>query len=245
MRPIVAAVGAALAAGLTSCGQNDELAGEVAEPATGSNEGEESGQPAKRRHRVLAHVREGRAVRLRRRPGGSVVATVGARTNFGSRRILPVVERRGRWGAVPVPGSTEGNVAWTRTDSRSVDTRRSPVTVRADVSERRLELRRGSRVVQRARVAVGAAGSPTPPGRYAVTDKLEGARFSEAAYGCCILALSGRQGRTPAGWTGGNQLAIHGGEPDAETAGCLRVRDEEIRRMMRRVPLGTPVYVER
>src|ERR687895_698894 len=29
-------------------------------------------------------------------------------------------------------------------------------------------------------------------------------------YGCCVIALSGRQPRIPPGWTGGARLALHG-----------------------------------
>lgn len=29
-------------------------------------------------------------------------------------------------------------------------------------------------------------------------------------YGCCVLALTGRQPNVPQGWKGGNRLAIHG-----------------------------------
>ena len=48
--------------------------------------------------------------------------------------------------------------------------------------------------------------------------------FNPTAYGCCILALSGHQDNLPAGWPGGDRLAIHGGSGigSADSAGCLR-----------------------
>jgi lipoprotein-anchoring transpeptidase ErfK/SrfK len=96
-------------------------------------------------------------------------------------------------------------------------------------------------------VAVGRPGSETPTGRFAVTDKLRGAGYGPY-YGCCILALNAHQPKLPAGWQGGNRIAIHGtnspgtiGSP--ASAGCLRAADSDLEVLMRRVPLGTPVFI--
>jgi lipoprotein-anchoring transpeptidase ErfK/SrfK len=96
-------------------------------------------------------------------------------------------------------------------------------------------------------VGVGRLDSPTPTGRFAITDKLEGASFS-AAYGCCILALSAIQPKLPRGWAGGNRVAIHGtlSATDfgrAVSAGCVHARDRDLRYLMRVAPLGTPVVI--
>ena len=92
-------------------------------------------------------------------------------------------------------------------------------------------------------VGVGRPGSPTPTGRFAVTDKLGGASYS-ASYGCCIIALSATQPNLPAGWPGGNRIAIHGGPTGgAVSAGCIHAADGDLRYLMRLVPLGTPVAI--
>ncbi len=127
--------------------------------------------------------------------------------------------------------------------------RREGYSLHADLSARRLELRRGGRRVRRITVAIGRPGSETPTGRFAVTDKLSGPRFGPY-YGCCILALNGKQPNLPAGWQGGNRLAIHGTSSPgtigaAASAGCLRAGDADLRLLMRRVPLGTPVFIRR
>jgi lipoprotein-anchoring transpeptidase ErfK/SrfK len=82
-----------------------------------------------------------------------------------------------------------------------------------------------------------------------VTDKLSGARY-RGAYGCCILALSGRQPNPPQRWRGGTRLAVHGtpgrsGAFTGASAGCVRADGRTMRLLMRRVPLGTPVFVVR
>ncbi len=118
-------------------------------------------------------------------------------------------------------------------------------SLHADLAGRSLELRYGHKLVGRWPVTVGGPGTETPPGRYGVTD---GVAFDESPYyGCCALALSGHQDHElPAGWIGGNRLAIHGTPGSvggAESLGCIRATDETMRFLFARVPLGTPVFV--
>ncbi len=116
-----------------------------------------------------------------------------------------------------------------------------------DRSERRLTLLHRGRVRARFAVAVGAPATPTPLGRFGVTDRLR-TGGAGSPYGCCVLALSGRQDDVPQGWPGGDRLAIHGtNDPSsvgrAASHGCLRASREALRTLMARVPLGTLVEV--
>jgi L,D-transpeptidase catalytic domain len=197
---------------------------------------------------LVAHIKEGHAVEVRSRPKGRILASLGSRTEFGSARALSVVrERRGRWLGVTTPQLPNGKLGWVDARSGALRYSHAPLELEIDLSRRRLVVRRADRVVRRLAVSIGRPGSPTPTGRFAVTDKLPGPRFS-SVYGCCILALSGTQPSLPAGWTGGNRLAIHG-TPDQssiggrESAGCLHARDSDLRILMRSVPLGTPVRI--
>lgn len=187
------------------------------------------------------------AVPLHDRPNGNIVGWVGVRTEFGSRRTLSVTARRGRWLAVIATERPNGRLAWIHRDSSALTLRRTAYSLHADLSARRLELRKGGRSVRRIAVGVGAPGSETPTGRFAVTDKLSGASFS-SSYGCCILALSGHQPHLPVGWRGGDRLAIHGTHSvstvgRAGSAGCLRAWDADMRALMARIPLGTPLFI--
>jgi hypothetical protein len=103
-------------------------------------------------------------------------------------------------------------------------------------------VRDGDRVVRSIRVGIGAHGTSTPTGRFAVTDKLNGAAYSPV-YGCCILALSGHQTSLPRGWTGGDRLAIHWGSLGAVSTGCLHASTADLRFLMRSVPLGAQVVI--
>jgi lipoprotein-anchoring transpeptidase ErfK/SrfK len=185
---------------------------------------------------------------LRDRPNGRVLAVVGDQTEFGSPRTFAILERRGaRWFGVHVPELPNGRLGWINARSSSVDLVLVSTRIDVDLSRRQLTLYDGGSVLRRIRVAVGGADSPTPLGRFAVTDKLSGARFS-VSYGCCILALSGHQTRLPPGWKGGDRLAIHATSDSQSigqrvSAGCLRGLDADLRYLMRVVPLGTAVVI--
>ncbi|HXV35032.1 MAG TPA: L,D-transpeptidase [Gaiellaceae bacterium] len=184
---------------------------------------------------------------VRARPGGAVVARLGRRTEFGSPTTLAVAAKRGRWLGVVTTHLPNGRLGWVDPAESAVVRSRTRVRVTIDLSARRLVVRRGDRVLRRVTVAVGRPSSPTPTGRFAVTDKLAGARFS-SSYGCCILALSAHQPNLPPGWQGGDRIAVHGtNDPGsigtAASAGCPRASDADMRYLLRTVPLGAPVFV--
>jgi hypothetical protein len=196
---------------------------------------------------LLLRVRLHQHVRLHRRPGARVVAVLGDRTQFGSRTTLTVLARRGSWAQVSV-AVLGGRRAWLRIDHH-VARRATRWELRADISERSLAVIHDGRLLHTYRVAVGARISPTPTGRFQVTDKLRGRKYG-ASYGCCILALSTDQPHPPPGWTGMARMAVHGTnvEPkvgDAVSAGCLHAHAAAMRWMMRHVPNGAPVTIVR
>ena len=197
--------------------------------------------------RLVIRPRAGEPVVVRARPRGPVVARLGARTEFGSPTTLLVAERRGRWLGVVTTHVANGRLGWVDSQAGAFATSRTRIRLTIDLSARRLVVRRGERVLRRITVGVGRPSSPTPVGRFAVTDKLPGARYGPY-YGCCILALSAHQPQLPAGWRGGDRIAVHGTDDPgsigtASSAGCPRARDADLRYLMRVVPLGAPVVV--
>jgi lipoprotein-anchoring transpeptidase ErfK/SrfK len=177
------------------------------------------------------------AVVVRARPGGAPLRRLGKRTEFGSPQTFTVVRERGQWLGVVTSTVANGRIGWV--PRSGLRYRHVPIKLEADLSRRTLTAKRGNAVLRRIRIDIGAAGSRTPVGRYAVTDKLPGARFSPV-YGCCILALSGHQGS--------RRLAIHGTPSgavpgQANSEGCLHAKTSDLRYLMRVTPLGTPVFV--
>jgi hypothetical protein len=192
----------------------------------------------------LAAMARRRGLTLRDRPGGKVIAHLRPRTAWGSPTVVWAAERRGRWLGVISTAGRNNRVAWLDAQRDRPRMWRSPYSLHADLSERTLELWRGSRVVKRIPVGIGGPNTPTPTGRFTVTDKLVPAR-SLSYYGCCLLALSGHQPHLRPGWAGGDRIAIHGGSVGgAASAGCLHAADAELKRLMKLLPIGTPVYIK-
>jgi lipoprotein-anchoring transpeptidase ErfK/SrfK len=204
--------------------------------------------PHKQEARPEGRYKTARVLRrttLRAAPGGQMVARIGRATEFGSARVLAVTGRRGGWLRVIATERKNGRSAWIR--AGAVRLGATDVSIKVDRSARRLVLRRGHHVLRRMPIAVGRPGNETPLGRFAVTDLLRTGR-TDSPYGCCALALSGHQTKLVPGWPGGDRLAIHG-TPDTETVGteaslgCMRAYTRDIKALLRRVPLGAPVFI--
>lgn len=188
-----------------------------------------------------------RATSLRSAPNGRVIAQIGRRTEWGSPRVLSIVAARGGWLGVLAPELRNGEVGWVRRNAGRIGCVRWSLHV--DLSRRLLVVRRSGTPVRKIRVGVGRPQNPTPIGRFAVTDRLRVADRG-SPYGCCVLALTGHQPRLPPGWPGGDRLAIHATtDPSsigrAVSLGCLRAQRSAMRWLIRKVPLGTPVFIHR
>lgn len=196
---------------------------------------------------VALKVTDRQLLRTRPHPEGRLVARVGRKTPYGGQVILPILKARGDWVAVTSPYRKNNKVAWTKVDQ---DAKFVAVeySIAIRVSDRSIIVRKNGKVIKRMKAAVGQVTHPTPPGRYAVTDGLIFKQKVRGPYGCCALVLSARQTKLPAGWTGGDRIAIHG-TPNknsiglAASLGCLRVGDEASRWLVRKIPPGTTVFV--
>jgi lipoprotein-anchoring transpeptidase ErfK/SrfK len=184
---------------------------------------------------------------LRTAPGGRRVARLTKRTEWGSPRVLATLEQKNGWLKVIATQLPNGRYGWIPMSAAQLVA--NPWAVTADLSARRVTVKKNGRVVRRFRVAVGKPSTPTPSGRFAVTDKLE-LMGGSAAYGCCALALSGHQPHISQGWRGGDRIAIHGTRQahtigTAASFGCLRARDRDALWIVKNVFLGTVVELRR
>jgi lipoprotein-anchoring transpeptidase ErfK/SrfK len=261
---LVGAVASVLLAGagagaLAGCGADDEppattpsvaqtqpptgtLGATTTTPDAGDGTSAQQAREARLRPPLAFHVR--RRAQLRAAPGGRVVATIKTKTEFKSPTILAVAGRKPGWVLVRT-SVAKHHVGWLPTGSGVLFSQ--PRTIVVDLSKRTLTVFHRGRAASTFRVAIGTPSTPTPRGKFAVTDRLT---TGDAAgpYGCCILALNGRQSKIAQGWGGGDRIAIHA-TPATWTIGkrvshgCVRGTNKALRRLMRQVRLGTPVTI--
>ena len=151
---------------------------------------------------------------------------------------------RPAWYRVRLPRKPNGVVGWVRAEDVEVLPVRTRIVV--DLSDRRVTLYRSGRRVLTPQAAIGSSATPTPTGSYYVNQRLVPADptgpFGPGAIG--ISAFS----EVLTGWTQGGPIAIHGtNRPDligqAVSNGCIRVRNDVLRRLFAAAISGTPVLV--
>jgi lipoprotein-anchoring transpeptidase ErfK/SrfK len=108
-----------------------------------------------------------------------------------------------------------------------------------------LTLLRNGRAVFRAPVGIGRAATPTPAGAFYVRDRLT--RYASPFYGPVAFGTSA-QSATLTDWPAGGYVGIHGTNqpglvPGRISHGCIRLRNGDIARLARLLPVGTPLQI--
>jgi hypothetical protein len=194
---------------------------------------------------AVLYVRDHHHVRLMSaRGGGRLVSDLSSHTAFGSRTTLAVVGVHGKWAQVITADLPNGQFAWVKLDRRRLGDYATYSRIDVNLSSRRATLYVDGKPKRSFSVSVGAPGTDTPVGRFAVTDTFT--RLDSPSYGCCALALTASQPYLPSGWLGGNRIAIHGTyDPlgEAISHGCIHAANPEVRYLVAHVPIGSPVEV--
>jgi hypothetical protein len=153
--------------------------------------------------------------------------------------------RRGVWIRVRLATLPNGRTGWVQ---RRVLSDWKEVRTRLVVDRRRLTatLYRRGRVVFRAPVGIGLPRWPTPRGEFYIRNQLYG--FGNPVYGPIAFGTSARSA-VLTDWPGGGFIGIHGTNqpgllPGRVSHGCIRMRNGDILRLARMMPVGTPLTVK-
>lgn len=169
----------------------------------------------------------------------------------GNPVVLQILERTVAadgtgWLRVLLPSRPNGSTGWIREANTIVST--DPMRIRISLKRHTLSVFRKGRLIRRVGVALGAAATPTPKGRFSIYQEVREPWFSPlgpwalhlTAHSNVLFEYAGGPGR----------VAIHGarGELWAEAGtnpshGCIRVPDPGIRRIAALVRPGTPVDI--
>jgi lipoprotein-anchoring transpeptidase ErfK/SrfK len=179
----------------------------------------------------------------------AVVTRLGRRTPEGTANPLQVLGRTrdaaGRvWVRTRLAVLPNGTTGWV---PRAAISGYRAVRTRLVVSLRRkrVTLLRDGRPLLRAPVGIGLPQWPTPRGRFYVRNKL--VRYRSPFYGPLAFGTSARSA-VLTDWPGGGFVGIHGTNqpqliPGRVSHGCIRMRNHDIVRLGRLLPVGTPIRI--
>jgi lipoprotein-anchoring transpeptidase ErfK/SrfK len=188
--------------------------------------------------------------RTYKRPSGGLRATFKKLTDLGYPTTFSIVgailNKRcaATWYRVKLPIKPNGVIGYVRPKDVSVEKVTTRISV--DLSRRELLLYRRGKLVLRTPVAVGSSLTPTPIGRYFVSQRITTSN-PEGPFGPVVLAVSAFS-NVLQGWAAGGPIAIHGTNApwtigQAASHGCIRVRNETLTRLFAATPGGTPVVI--
>jgi len=194
-----------------------------------------------------AYVLQRVPVRATPRSDGPVLTTLGTRTGDGTDELLLLVQEtldlKGRtWVQVRLPVRPNNQLGWVPAAALS---EYQAVNTRLMLNRGRmlLTLRRNNRVVFRARVGVGKRQWPTPRGEFYIRTRLTnpGTGYGPLAFGTSAMSVL-------TDWPGGGVVGIHGTDqpellPGRVSHGCIRLRNQDILRLGRMLPVGTPFSI--
>jgi L,D-transpeptidase-like protein len=178
-----------------------------------------------------------------------VVTRLATSAPEGTPNLLAVLasrtDREGKlWVKVRLPVLPNGTVGWALRNSlgpyETVDTH-----LVVDRARLRVTLYRRGKVVFSADAGVGTDASPTPAGEFAVRSELT--RYASPFYGPIAFGTSARSA-VLTDWPDGGFVGIHGTDepqlvPGRVSHGCVRLRNADILRLARLMPVGTPVTI--
>lgn len=194
-------------------------------------------------------VRGTTVARARPSTSSTVVAELAARAPEGTPNLVTALRARTGsdgevWVEVRLPVLPNGSLGWVR--RRSLGPYQAVTThLVVDRARLRATLYRAGRVVFSAPVGVGKEASPTPSGEFAVRSELT--RYASAFYGPIAFGTTARSA-VLTDWPDGGFVGIHGTSepwllPGRVSHGCIRLRNRDILRLARLLPIGTPLTI--
>ncbi len=204
--------------------------------------------PRDRRSTLIARVRR-TSVKVYEHPAAHARRSMlRARELHGKRLplVFLVTRRRGRdWLRVQLPTRPNHSTAWVRRSSVRLSS--NAWRLRVELGRKRILLWRGSRLVSTHRIGVGKAVTPTPHGRYYLTDLFKPPN-PHGLYGSYAFGLSAHSRVLTSFGAGDGQIGLHGTNDRKSLGtdvshGCIRVADSVIESYSRHLPLGTPIVI--
>jgi lipoprotein-anchoring transpeptidase ErfK/SrfK len=177
-----------------------------------------------------------------------VVTRLSNRTEYNIPRTYLVTDQSSRpgWLNVLLPIRPNGTSGWIKESDVTLGSTDYEIVV--ELTAHKLTLLKLGQPVLESAVVVGSDRTPTPPGKFYVTDPIDLRNNPNAGYGVFALGISGHSDVLTSFRGGPGQLAVHGtNSPELVgqnvSNGCVRVPNDIITQLAAQAPLGTPVTI--
>jgi lipoprotein-anchoring transpeptidase ErfK/SrfK len=177
-----------------------------------------------------------------------VITKLSDKTEYKIPRTFLVTDQSSRpgWLNVLLPIRPNGSSGWVKASDVTLGS--SDYEIKIELGAHRLTLLKLGQPVLESGVVVGKDKTPTPPGKFYVTDPLDLHSESNLGYGVFALGISGYSDVLTSFKGGPGQLAVHGTNNPGEVGqnisnGCVRVPNDIIEQISIQAPLGTPVTI--
>ena len=221
-----------------------------APPTPVSAPARERSSPACRRPTLIGRVAAS-AVTARAAPTrfARAVATFGRMNEQGSPQVFDLVSKTSGHGGrdwyralLPVrPNGTTGYIP-----AAALRVQFTPYRLALDRADFRLTLFEGCRSLRTFQVGLGTGRTPTPRGRFYLASLMK-PPDPTTVYGAYAYGLSAYSD-VLVHWRAGGIIGLHGtNDPSSigrrSSHGCIRMRNADISRLVRILPLGTPISI--
>jgi len=148
------------------------------------------------------------------------------------------------WVKIRLPGQPNGRTGWVRRATLG-DSHITHTALLVDKRKLKATLYRDGRPAWSAPIGIGTPSTPTPNGRFYVRELIK-MNPGTGAYGPYIYGTSGYAKLSE--FPGGGIIGIHGTNapgliPGAPSHGCVRLRNQDLRRLQKLLPIGAPVRI--
>ena len=154
-------------------------------------------------------------------------------------------QRNDGWVKVLLAERPNGSAGWVH--GSDVQLTPNPYRLQIKLGEHKITVFQGTNSIYEGPVAIGAADTPTPPGKY-YTRVLIQAPDPNTVYGPFAYGLSAHSDVLTEYNGGDAEVGVHGNN-DASvlgksvTHGCIRMDNDQITKLSKVLPLGTPVEI--
>ena len=178
-------------------------------------------------------------------PDGQITHEMANPTPTNGDLVFLTTENASQWHQVLLPVRPNGSLGWVRNSDVTLAVHNYRIKV--DLGAFRCQVLERGVTIFDAVAGVASENSPTPGGRYYLTE-LIAPEVPDTVYGSFAYGLSGFSETFETFAGGPGQLGIHGTNDEdslgtAVSAGCIRLHNDDVARLVTYLPLGVPVDV--